>query len=197
MTSPKRRLSALALASLTLAAAAGCTTQAQAPAANSPDTAIDTAAMDSAAIDTGAVDTAATSADASTAADATLAAVGSPCSAPGDCGTALFCLTPSTGALGKCVAYHTEGETCMIDSIPCVSGLICTNGAACYKPKTNAQDGESCHYDQCAPELLCVGLPQVAHCQAKGAEGEPCTNASPAGCKAGLVCGPDGNCAKS
>jgi hypothetical protein len=95
------------------------------------------------------------------------------------------------------VAYHTEGETCMIDAIPCVSGLICTNGAVCYKPKTNAQEGASCHYDQCAPDLLCVGLPQVAYCKAKGDEGAPCTDASPAGCKAGLVCGPDVKCVKA
>lgn len=201
MTSRSARLPALALAVLTLAAA-GCGAEAKTPASSSLDsasTAPDGAASDTAAslADTAtASDTADSDTAADTAADVTAAALGSPCSAPADCGTALFCLTPVNSSTGTCVAYHTEGETCMIDNIPCVSGLLCTNGAVCYKPKTNAQVGESCHYDKCAPDLVCVGLPQVAQCQAKAEEGAPCTDASPAGCKAGLVCGPEGKCVK-
>lgn len=222
MTSRIACLPALALAVLTLAAA-GCGAEDKTPASSSLDsasTAPDGAASDTAAsladtatASTDAADTAASldsspdtsladtatagdTADSDTAADVTAAALGSPCSAPADCGTALFCLTPVNSSAGTCVAYHTEGETCMIDNIPCVSGLLCTNGAVCYKPKTNAQVGESCHYDKCAPDLVCVGLPQVAQCQAKAEEGAPCTDASPAGCKAGLVCGPEGKCVK-
>lgn len=201
MTSRSARLPALALAVLTLAAA-GCGAEAKTPASSSLDsasTAPDGAASDTAAslADTAtASDTADSDTAADTAADVTAAALGSPCSAPADCGTALFCLTPVNSSTGTCVAYHTEGETCMIDNIPCVSGLLCTNGAVCYKPKTNAQVGDSCHYDKCAPDLVCVGLPQVAQCQAKAEEGAPCTDASPAGCKAGLVCGPEGKCVK-
>ncbi len=246
MTSLSTRLSAAALAVLTLAAA-GCGAEAKTPASSSLDSAstgpdgaasdtaasladtatastgdaasdatdaadtADTAASLDASPDTSLADTAtasnsdaatadtATASDtaaADTAADVTAAALGSPCSAPADCGSALFCLIPFNSSAGTCVAYHTEGETCMIDDIPCISGLICTNGAVCYKPKTNAQVGESCHYDKCAPDLICVGLPQVAQCQAKAEEGAPCTGALPAGCKAGLVCGPDGKCVK-
>ena len=210
MTSLSTRLSAAALAVLTLAAA-GCGAEAKTPASSSLDSAStgpDGAASDTAASladtatasnsDAATADTA-TASDtdaADTAADVTAAALGSPCSAPADCGSALFCLIPFNSSAGTCVAYHTEGETCMIDDIPCISGLICTNGAVCYKPKTNAQVGESCHYDKCAPDLICVGLPQVAQCQAKAEEGAPCTGALPAGCKAGLVCGPDGKCVK-
>ncbi len=210
MTSLSTRLSAAALAVLTLAAA-GCGAEAKTPASSSLDSAStgpDGAASDTAASladtatasnsDAATADTA-TASDtdaADTAADVTAAALGSPCAAPADCGSALFCLIPFNSSAGTCVAYHTEGETCMIDDIPCISGLICTNGAVCYKPKTNAQVGESCHYDKCAPDLICVGLPQVAQCQAKAEEGAPCTGALPAGCKAGLVCGPDGKCVK-
>ncbi|RYE95062.1 MAG: hypothetical protein EOO75_00270 [Myxococcales bacterium] len=129
----------------------------------------------------------------------------------GNCPDGLHCASPPDSTVGTCQRRVLLGGECGASLSPCVEGLVCTQGVCagrlpdgatcdehsfcvntcrdgvCRAPRRDAQAGEDCSFDLCAPGLAC-GTDDT--CQVRPppvivGEGEDCALAS---CAEGLVC---------